>query len=423
MTNPSQWAAAQAFGRRFGWWCGLLILVGTVSSLSDAQAFWARQSVGFVVSSPLRLLREGVYFCMLLDFSLTVLRTRRIPWFSRDVMLLWAALGVFLCFEAAYSIVIGFPVGVIAAGLRLLEYLPLMFVAVVVYRTCGDAPFYRIASLTFLFLLGQSVVGLVEIRYAPPVFGATFLGSRPFGTMPHANIFGSTLVVGFEILLMARWRWRWHYFPLVLLLVFASGSRGAQLGLVLILAIYALSQLRSNYERLILILLGALSAPFVLVLVTSPLFTGRQDAATGGYKRFEVWTRVINMIETPMELLTGWGVGVGSNTTFSLFGDGVVRKQYIGDNLFIDLIGSFGLLGNIIFLGIVFILLWKLRKSVHGLVTWALFIFNCAFSMVLELYPLNVMFMLMFGWLWGKEVRRGPSSASLSVQKEHPDHV
>jgi len=97
-----------------------------------------------------------------------------------------------------------------------------------------------------------------------------------------------------------------------------------------------------------------------------------------------------------VDFLFGWGMGLGSNTVFSLY-DYNLEGSYIADNTLLFLLGSYGILGVLLCLTIVAGLTWKLRSDAAGLALAAAFFLQLMVVQVMEIYPVNVLAMLMFG--------------------------
>jgi hypothetical protein len=399
-TNVGFCGPLSPFERHFCFLCASLICASLVTSASEVVQLFSGSAITTVkVTSALRLIREAIFFLILADFLLLILTTPRSPLISRGTVLCASATLAWVGICAYVSLAIGLPLLVIITGLRFIEYVPLVLVAVVTYRIGSDRPFAKIGKVIFFFLLVESVAGLIETRLPIPFWGRTFIGARSFGTFTSPNIFGPTMAFCY-LYVRATLSSRWHRlaFPIVLFDVFASGSRAGVVSFVIIVGIYGLSSLRNIWMRAFALLASVVSAPLFLLLVTSPAITGRATGlGVGGYERIGVWSQMLTKINSVSDFLLGWGVGLGSNTIFSIYGYDF-KGAYISDNTLFFLQGSFGFIGVVFFVFTLGWLAWRLRDDPAGLAGVAAFTLLLLVSQALEVYPVNVLAMILFGW-------------------------
>jgi hypothetical protein len=136
----------------------------------------------------------------------------------------------------------------------------------------------------------------------------------------------------------------------------------------------------------------------MLKLVSISAITGRDtDTGTGGSERLIVWSRILEKLDTAVNFLMGWGTGLGSNTVFAIYGYDL-PGSYISDNTFFFLIGSFGIVGVLLFVAVLTICAWKLRNDPIGLPAVAAFTLLLLISQALEVYPVNVLAIALIAW-------------------------
>lgn len=401
------------FEGHFVFLCSLLIYASFVASLSDEiELLRGTLQSTERVTSLLRLIREGIYSVLVVDFVLCCMTAPRKSIISRGSILLCGIGLILLTICTFYSYLLDLPFLVILSGLRFLEYVPLALISVIMFRSCGSRPFQRIGKAVFVFLLIESFIGALEVWFAPPLWGTpTFLGSRAFGTMPYPNIFGATVVFCY-LFTRSSLSARANYFALLVTTfdVFASGSRAAILCLIFILGAFYYMQIRNVWSNAMLIMVGIFSSPVLLLLVGDPSITGRDTGLghAGGFERIGVWSHVLTQLDSATNLLLGWGMGLGSNTVFSLYGESL-KNTYISDSTPFFLIGSFGIFGVLLVAAVLVLLFIKLWRDPPGLALMIILTLQLLISQALELYPMNVLAMLLVGWRIG--VTQGSESA------------
>lgn len=396
-----------AFERRFVFLCALLLYASLVTSATEvAQLFGGTALASVQVTSGLRLIREGIYVVILLDFALCLVAMPDRPLLSRASLLIAAVAVLWAGIAAYYSLALNLPVPVVLAGLRFLEYVPLGLIAAMIYRSTGDGVFRKIGKAVFVFLVLETAMGVAETRLVP-FWGSTFLGSRAFGTFTSPNIFGATMVFCFLFILATLPKPWWRVaFVLTMFDSLASGSRAAMLCFFIIVSVFGFTKLRNVWLRATVILAGVVTAPFMLLLVSSSALTGRSTGlgAGGGYERLGVWNRTLSNLDSAANFLLGWGTGLGSNTVFTIYGD-TLAGAYISDNTFFFVVGSFGIVGVVLFAFVLLLLGWKLWDDPAGLAATVSFILLLLISQALEVYPVNVLAMLIVGWRLASHTR------------------
>ena len=71
------------------------------------------------------------------------------------------------------------------------EYLPLILI---VFKMLDEKSVNVFNKYVFIFIFVETLIGIVEVFYAPPILGKTIWGSRAFGTFSSPNLFGFTMV-------------------------------------------------------------------------------------------------------------------------------------------------------------------------------------------------------------------------------------
>jgi hypothetical protein len=149
-------------------------------------------------------------------------------------------------------------------------------------------------------------------------------------------------------------------------------------------------------------LLGLAISPLVVLSVNSPILSGREQTDTGGLQRLEVWQHILATIQSVPDLLFGWGMGLGSNTAFTILGEFAYPGQYIADGLTPFVIGSYGIVGVILQYAILAVYFWRVRKSWDGIVVGVMFLLASLTTVSLEVFPVNAVFFILLGWQWAK---------------------
>lgn len=351
------------------------------------------------VTSLFRFAREGVYTLLLCDFIFSASIAYRQPIITRASLLIVGGCLLLIAISTFYSVQLNLPVPVILSGLRFLEYIPLALISAFVFQRCGNRPFQRIAKSVLFFLVVESVIGFVETRLHLNYFGTTFLGARAFGTFTSPNIFGGAMVFCFLLVYISyKGSTRVPLISATLFDVFASGSRAAILSFIFIIGVFVYQRVRNRWARAMMILTATLSFPLLMILVNNSAITGRGTGiGAGGYERLSVWSRLLDKLDSTVNFLFGWGMGLGSNTVFSLYGS-TLKDAYISDNTLFFLIGSYGIFGVLFFVSVLILVTWRLRHDPPGLALMAAFILQLLIGQALETYPMNVVAMLMVGW-------------------------
>jgi hypothetical protein len=183
-------------------------------------------------------------------------------------------------------------------------------------------------------------------------------------------------------------------------LALLSGSRTAFISSLLVVYFQIYAVLRPR-DRWALVMPAPILAVVALVLASSPLLSGRDDADPTQDGRIDLWQRVFSeQIQGPADLLFGWGLGLSSNTINVLYGAEHFKGQFDSDSLYLYLMNGYGLIG---LLAYIFFLWTTTRMSVHrdkGLVVMFIFVAGLTFNMW-EYFPQNAILMYLWGMILG----------------------
>jgi len=245
----------------------------------------------------------------------------------------------------------------------------------------------------------QAVLAIAQALWAPPLFGVSFLGGgRPFGTFVSPNLFGATMATCALLFALVPGMRKWIAMSVFLALL--SGSRTAFISSLLVVYFQLVAALRPR-DRWAVVMPAPILAVGALLLASSPLLSGRDDADPTQDGRIDLWQRIFaNYIHDPMDLLFGWGLGLSSNTINILFGAEHFPGQFDSDSLYLFLLNGYGLVGVMAYIGFLWI---TTRVSTHpkkGLVIMFILVAGLTFNMW-EYFPQNALLMFMWGMVLG----------------------
>lgn len=379
----------------------LILLVGAslVASLPQVESAWKGiKEVYGEQDFGLRILREAL-LAVLIVYAFLEPRLRNGA-MSSEVLAFLSILGCYVLFEIGYALYLDLPLVVPMAGLRIFEYLPLGLIGFVTSRL-GAGPYVltRFTQLLRYYVALQAVLAIAQALWAPPLFGVSFFGGgRPFGTFVSPNLFGATMATcALVFALVPGMR---HWLGLSVFLALLSGSRTAFISslLVVFFQVYALLRPR---DRWALVMPAPILAVAALILASSPVLSGRDDADPTQDGRIDLWRWVFShYVHDGMDLLFGWGLGLSSNTINILFGAEHFPGQFDSDSLYLFLLNGYGLVGLLAYLTFLWL---TTRLSAHphkGLVAMFIFVAGLTFNMW-EYFPQNALLMFLWGMVLG----------------------
>lgn len=384
-----------------------LVCTSTLASLPQVQSAW--QGIKEVYGEQdfgLRILRE-LMLATLVAYAMLEPRLRNGA-LNGQVLAFTGALVSYLLFEVGYAFYLDLPWVVPMAGLRVFEYLPLALIGFAASRLgAGSWVMYKLAGYLRYYIALQAVLALAQALTAPPLFGVSMLGGgRPFGTFVSPNLFGATMATCALLFALVPGMGRWVAVSVLLALL--SGSRTALISALLVVYYQCFGVVRPR-DRWALVMPAPLLAVGALVLASTPMLSGRDDADPTEDGRLSLWRQVFSEHgQEPMELLFGWGLGLSSNTINVLFGAEHFKGQFDSDSLYLFLMNGYGLIGLLAYLAFLWL---STRVSVHpnkGLVTLFIFVAGLTFNMW-EYFPQNAILMLLWGTVLGTTETADPA--------------
>jgi hypothetical protein len=376
-----------------------LVSASTLASLPQVESAWTGvKEVYGEQDFGLRILRE-LMLAVLIAYAFFEPRLRGGVLIS-SVLSLLAVIATYVLFEVGYALYLDLPWVVPLAGLRVFEYLPVALIGFVTSRLgAGEYVIYRFASYLRYYIALQAVLTIAQALWAPPLFGVSILGGgRPFGTFVSPNLFGATMATCALLFSLVPSMRKWVAVSVLLALL--SGSRTAFISSLLVVYFQVYALLRPR-DRWALVMPAPILAVGALLLASSPLLSGRDDANPTDDGRIDLWQRVFSeQMHGPADLLFGWGLGLSSNTINILYGAEHFKGQFDSDSLYLFLLNGYGLVG---LLAYIFFLWTTTRMSVHpnkGLVAMFIFVAGLTFNMW-EYFPQNAMLMFLWGTVLG----------------------
>ncbi|ASF45717.1 O-antigen ligase family protein [Methylovulum psychrotolerans] len=376
-----------------------LVCASVFASLPQVESAWLGiKEVYGEQDFGLRILRE-LMLVVLSGYALLEPRLRG-GIFISPVLAFLGLLATYILLEIGYALYLDLPLVVPMAGLRVFEYLPLALIGFVTSRLgAGTHVIATFASYLRYFIALQMVLALAQAMWAPPLFGISFLGGgRPFGTFVSPNLFGATMATCALLFALVPGRHKWVAMSVFLALL--SGSRTAFISALLVVFFQVYAGMRPR-DRWALLMPAPILAVGALILASSPLLSGRDDADPTEDGRIDLWQRVFSAhIHGPEDLLFGWGLGLSSNTINILYGAEHFQGQFDSDSLYLFLLNGYGLIGLLAYLGFLWL---TLRTSAHpnkSLVMLFIFVAGLTFNMW-EYFPQNALLMLLWGIVLG----------------------
>lgn len=402
----------------------LLVSASMLASLPQVESAWSGvKEVYGEQDFGLRILRE-LMLLVLVIYAFFDPRLRRSA-MTGSVVTFLCIVATYVLFEVGYALYLDLPLVVPMAGLRVFEYAPLALIGYMTSRLgAGELVLNKFASYLRYYIAIQGALAISQALWAPAVFGVSILsGGRPFGTFVSPNLFGAAMATCTLVFSMARvpGMRKWMYFSVLLAVM--SGSRTSMLSAFLVLFFRGCTAVRAR-DRWALALPAPVLAIGLLLLASTPLLSGRQDADLAEEGRIGQWQKMLNAnINEPADLLFGWGLGLGSNTITVMFGDDHFPGQFISDSLYLFLLNGYGLVGVIAYLS----LLWmSLHLSGHQgklVVTTFIFVAGIPFNLW-EYFPQNAILMYLWGLVAGTSRKtfllRTPFRVARDVKRANP---
>jgi len=390
-----------------------LVSMSILASLPQVESAWTGiKEVYGEQDFGLRILRE-VMLMVLVAYSFFEPRLRG-GLLTSPVFAFLGVVATYVLFEIGYALYLDLPWVVPLAGLRVFEYLPVALIGFVASRLGGGTyVIYKFAHYLRYYIALEGLLAIAQALWSPHLFGVSFLGGgRPFGTFVSPNLFGATMATCALLFSLVPSMGKWVAISVFLALL--SGSRTAFISSLLVVFFQAYALLRPR-DRWALIIPAPIFAIGALVLASSPLLSGRDDANPTEDGRIDLWQRIFSeQIHDPADVLFGWGLGLSSNTINILYGAEHFKGQFDSDSLYLFLLNGYGLIGLLAYL---FFLWTTTRMSGHpnkGMVMMFIFVAGLTFNMW-EYFPQNAILM----FLWGTVLGTGYQSGLVPVMA-HP---
>jgi hypothetical protein len=376
-----------------------LVCASTVAALPQMESNWnGVKEVYGEQDFGLRILRE-VMLLVVIVYGFLETRLRQ-GILIGPVFAFLSVIATYVLGEIAYALSLDLPLVVPMAGLRIFEYLPVALIGFATSRLgAGQYVLFKFAHYLRYYIALQTVLAITQALWAPPILGVSLLGGgRPFGTFVSPNLFGAAMATCSLLFALVPGMRKWMAVSIFLALL--SGSRTALISALLVVFFQIYAALRPR-DRWALVMPAPLLAVGALILASSPLLSGRDDADPTQDGRLDLWQRIFsNYIDGPEDVLFGWGLGLSSNTINVLYGAEYFPGQFDSDSLYLFLLNGYGVIGLLAYVGF----LWMTtRVSVHpnkGLVIMFILVAGLTFNMW-EYFPQNAMLMYLWGTVLG----------------------
>lgn len=387
-----------------------LVSVSALASLPQVESAWngVREVYG-EQDFGLRILRELALLLMVAYVGLDPRFWRTVA--DSRVSALLLIVGSYCVFEFAYALYLGLPPIVPLAGLRVFEYLPIALMGFMLAQLgAGEKVLAAFTRLLRCYVLVQAILAVAQALWAPPLFGVSLLGGgRPFGTFVSPNLFGAAMATSTLFFALARTPGMGKWMALSLFLALLSGSRTALLTALLAVFFRLYENVRTR-DRWILWMSAPILAVTALVIASSPELSGRDDADITQEARITLWQRLLSThVNDSMDLLFGWGLGLGSNTLNVMYGEGHFPGQFDSDSLYLFLLNGYGLLGLLAYLAFLWISLRVSGYPDRRMAMTFIFVAGLPFNLW-EYFPQNAMLMFLWGLVLGTARERTHTS-------------
>ncbi len=416
LASKPEWQAADRVARLYATAIATIVALGLVTSLPRAVYMMQSGSVPpetFANVGALQYVREGgLLVVAAVAINHMILMRRRAGGQARRLSPLVVFVGVLLVVSVLRSALVGISPEVMSYGIRILVF-PLLYVSLRwLDGDIAQSILRRISRYVGPLIIIEVVLAVYQIATAAGLYGTTFLGPRPWGTMPTPNSLAAAMVAFALLYAVAKPR-RWVlWMTLCLAVAFVTGSRTGTLGTLLIVG--ALVAYRIPY-RVLLLPFGAGVIVLALFVLSSASFSGREIQGEG---RFDQWLLVLSKVPRD-DWFFGLGVGMGSNATLSLYGRDHVAGT-VADSQLLSTYLSFGIVG-------VVVILWALIAIVKNTPLRAAYllvpttILMGAVYNIGEVAPANVVLTVVAGCAaFRSQETSGLRSAEVGTQMTHP---
>lgn len=395
----------------------LLVLLSLVSSLPQMLALMqaSRSSGDAIALGPaagLRYLREALSLVAVgwLTVVLSV-RVRLVRLAPTTVLLATVVVG-WLVLVAAYSILVrDFPVLLVAAGVRIVQYVPVALLAYWSARSAGSATLLRVSRGLQLFVVAQAVMVAFQVAgVVGPSWNQTVFGGRAFGSFGYYNQFGATMATCAYVFFLAarapsalssrRRRTLDAWMLVCIAMAVLSGSRTAMIVGALPLAFVAIRFLAPKFDRLLIWIAMPGAVLLGLVATSNRALTGRKaDLTQEG--RLDHWVEILSNFQSTADAVLGYGLGLATNTVVTLFGEGAFADQFGNPHsAFFQILSGFGAVGLVVYVALILVSAARMQPRFGWEFAAIVGLISIPYS-IWEFFPTNVLLFFVWGSLLG----------------------
>ncbi|HAF96569.1 MAG: hypothetical protein A2X34_08305 [Elusimicrobia bacterium GWC2_51_8] len=252
-------------------------------------------------------------------------------------------------------------------------------------------------------ILTLMVVVLVPFALAQFFFGTTIYGpafgrfaARIIAVFCMPNSFGFFLLSFIMFSFLYRGMASWFLFSVAAGLIVLTGSGMSLVALVLFGAIVAFRKIKNPCLKILLIALVPPALPFAALLAYHliPVITNRPGIWLSPAIRLESMTEYF-CNSGLLNLLMGRGFGYGTNAAFGLLPQGSELLSFMPESLYMSLFLQIGLIGAFLFIALNVKIYLESSSKYKTMIP--VFMFTGLTLNLLELFPINWLYMLLLG--------------------------
>lgn len=289
----------------------------------------------------------------------------------------------------------------VVMGLR--PILLILLVYTVYYLKLNDNKISKLSNILKIFIILQLPVCIFQLLFFPPIQGETIFGPRVFGTFPNPILLSQAACAIMLFLYINDRNRNYVYWGLTCFgLAIMSGGRSGMIGIALICLDNTMKMFSNRYIKSIVLMISFILVVCAYFLFSSSAFSGREIETFSKERRLANWGIMITGLvgRGYDNLLFGEFVGSGSNLWMSYAKksglDSLLAGRLDADSMFLYVILSYGIAGLVLFLSIMFYLFKNsINKDKH--LIFGLFLWLGVSQNILEIYPVNIIFVILFG--------------------------
>ncbi len=422
---------------------GVVLFTSTIAMLPQMMLFWQTGvRSGLAGGIGFRLFREGSWALTLILFAGALFYGKIRPHGYRTALLATVCIGLCALSVVVWSSVVkDVNILVQILGLRLLTYVPAVWIGYVLMKASPERSMRVLDKALLLFLAVQLFVCIVQnATNAGALYNSrNVIGVRSFGTFANVNQFAA-VTVGAAVLLLATYHVRSRRKTLIWLgicfvLAVMSGSRTGMVTTLFVLAFAWLDGTR--VDAIVRGFAYTISPVLVLagvVYMGSEAFTGRENSDPFANNRLVIWSWLGDTISGPGELLLGDGLGY-STTAYNMLGNAGYIDVELGDRRYaftsdvltgnthstwVTLFSNFGIGGPLLF-GWLLVAAWKRAHHFRNVIVVGVILVTIPKSLV-ESFPAIFLVYLALGIVLAvppiqKPLLPGPKNARWQAPK------